>query len=125
MFVERERAAREAARVCRPGGLVLDHEFIWRSPPPPEARRVFEGEVCPGITFDSVADWENLYRRAGLTDVRTTAGAFAMMRPLGFLRDEGVRGTARFLARLASLMRRLPRSMPHLGSVVVAARKPS
>ncbi len=65
-YLDRERAAREAARVCRPGGLVLDHEFVWRSPPPPEARRVFEGEVCPGIRFDSVEDWVELYARAGL-----------------------------------------------------------
>jgi SAM-dependent methyltransferase len=135
MFVDRERAAREAARVCRRGGLVLDHEFIWRSPAPAEARRVFEGEVCPGITFDSVEDWAALYRRAGLVEIRTSEGPFAMMRPLGFLRDEGVRGSTRFVARLLSrraflarmtwLVRRLPRSMRHLGYVVLAARKPA
>jgi hypothetical protein len=52
-----------------------------------------------------------------------------------FGRVMGVAGSARFLARLLArpaflartgwLMRRLPRSAPHLGHVVVAARKPS
>src|SRR5262245_4293392 len=41
MFVERPRAARELVRVCRPGGMVLTTEFLWRKPPTPEARQVF------------------------------------------------------------------------------------
>jgi ubiquinone/menaquinone biosynthesis C-methylase UbiE len=133
MFVDRDRAAREVARVCRPGGIVLDHEFIWRSEPPLEARRVFEGEVCPGIAFDTAEDWRALYERTGFRDIELRTGPFTLMRPTGFVRDEGVRGSARFVARLMSrpayvrkmlwLMRRIVRSMRHLGYVVVAARK--
>jgi ubiquinone/menaquinone biosynthesis C-methylase UbiE len=48
-FVDRSRAACEVVRVCRPEGRVLDHEFIYRRPPPAEARRIFKGEVCPGV----------------------------------------------------------------------------
>ena len=47
MSVDRERAAAELARVCRPGGQVLATEFCWRRPPTEQARRIFLGEVCP------------------------------------------------------------------------------
>lgn len=89
MFVDRERAAKELARVCRPGGRVLATEFYWRQPPTPEARQVFLGEVYPGLTFDSVDEWTQIYGGAGLVDVRTETGPFAMMTPRGFLADEG------------------------------------
>jgi SAM-dependent methyltransferase len=81
MFVDRKRAAAEVARVCRRGGRVVDHEFIWRKPPPPGPRDLFMGRVCPGIDFDTEADWIGLYREAGLDDLRTTTGPFAMMTP--------------------------------------------
>ena len=57
MFVDRKRAAREVVRVCRPGGIVLEHEFIYRKPPTSEIRQIFEREVCPGIRFDTAEDW--------------------------------------------------------------------
>src|SRR5438132_7361964 len=61
MFVDRSRAARELVRVCKPGGRVLATEFYWRKPPTPEARQLFLGEVCPGLQFDSVDEWVDLY----------------------------------------------------------------
>ncbi|HEY3062650.1 MAG TPA: class I SAM-dependent methyltransferase, partial [Chloroflexota bacterium] len=61
MFVDRPRAARELVRVCKPGGRVLASEFYWRKPPTPEARQLFLGEVCPGLQFDSIDDWIQLY----------------------------------------------------------------
>ena len=54
MFVDRKKAAREICRVCKTGGRVVEHEFIWRDRPTPEIRGIFEGEVCPGIKFDTV-----------------------------------------------------------------------
>ena len=54
MFVDRQRAAGELVRVCAPGGKVLATEFYWRTPPTPEARQIFLGEVCPGMQFDGV-----------------------------------------------------------------------
>jgi len=48
MFVDRPRAAAELVRVCRPGGMVLASEFLWRKPPTDEAREIFLGQVCPG-----------------------------------------------------------------------------
>lgn len=134
MFVDRPRAAGEVVRVCRRGGRVLEHEFVWRKPPSPAARAVFTREVCPGIAFDSPEDWAALYEAAGLDVVRTAIGPFAMMTPAGFVRDEGLTGTARFMARAASrpaylrklawLMPRMLRAMPYLGYVVLAGTKP-
>ncbi|MEX2619553.1 MAG: methyltransferase domain-containing protein [Egibacteraceae bacterium] len=130
MFVDRPRAARELVRVCRPGGRVLATEFFWLRPPTEEARRIFLGEVCPGLSFDSVEDWEQLYADGGLTDVRSTTGAFDMLTVRGFVRDEGLAGSLRFLAqaatrasalrKLAWLMPRMARAVPYLGYIVVA-----
>jgi SAM-dependent methyltransferase len=134
MFVDRERAAGECVRVCKPAGRVVDHEFIWRKTPPAEARRVFIGEVCPGIDFDSPSDWRRLYERAGLRDVELVTGPFSMMTPAGFVRDEGL-NTLRVMAtalsrvayvrKLAWLMRRMVRTMPYLGYVVVGGARPA
>jgi SAM-dependent methyltransferase len=134
MFVDRDRAARECVRVCRPTGRVVDHEFIWRKPPPAEARRVFVGEICPGIDFDSPTDWQELYERAGLRGVELVTGTFSMMTPTGFVRDEGL-NTVRVMAtavsrvayvrKLAWLMRRMVRTMPFLGYVVVGGTRPA
>jgi SAM-dependent methyltransferase len=133
MFVDRERAAKELARVCRPRGRVLATEFFWRRPPTPEARQLFLGEVCPGLRFDSVDEWVRIYSGAGLTNVRTETGPFDMMTPRGFLADEGahaaavmVRGLSRlaYIRKLVWLMPRMSRAVPYLGYIVVQARKP-
>lgn len=133
MLVHRKRAAAEVVRVCRRGGRVVDHEFIWRKPPPPGPRELFMGKVCPGIDFDTEQDWTGLYREAGLEGLQTTTGPFAMMTPAGFLRDEGARGTARFVAtalsrpayvrKMAWLMPRMMRAMLYLGYVVVGGTR--
>ena len=133
MFVRRRRAADEVVRVCRRGGRVVDHEFIWRKRPPTSARELFMVKVCPGIDFDTEEDWTGLYADAGLSDLQTTTGPFAMMTPTGLLRDEGVLGTARFIARsvsrpayiekMAWLMPRMLRAMPYLGYVVVGGTR--
>lgn len=135
MFVDRPRAARELVRVCRPGGRVLATEFVWRKPPSPEARRIFLGEVCPGLQFDTPEEWVALYREAGLDDVQVATGPFAMMTPRGFVADEGLghslaimaRGLSRraYLRKMAWLMPRMQRAVPYLGYVVVAGIKPS
>lgn len=134
MFVDRQRAAKELARVCRPGGRVLATEFYWREPPTEEARQIFLGEVCPGLRFDSIAEWVEIYGGAGLTDIRTESGPFAMMTPRGFLIDEGrhapavmLRAMTRFayLRKMAWLMPRMSRAVPYLGYIIVQATKPA
>ena len=133
MFVDRPRAAEELTRVVRPGGRVLATEFCWRRPPSAEARQVFLGEVCPGLRFDSVEEWAGIYADAGLVDIRTESGPFAMMTPRGFLADEGAhaaavlaRGLSRpaYVRKMAWLMPRMARAVPYLGYVLVMGRSP-
>jgi SAM-dependent methyltransferase len=134
MFVDRQRAAKELVRVCRPGGRVLATEFFWREPPTEEARQIFLGEVCPGLRFDSVEDWVAIYSSTGLSDIHTETGPFAMMTPRGFLTDEGwhapavmLRGMTRlsYLRKMAWLLPRMSRAVPYLGYIVVHAIKPA
>lgn len=134
MFVDRPRAARELVRVCRPGGRVLATEFLWRKPPTPEARQIFLGEICPGLNFDTLEEWVQIYREAGLTDIQVSSGPFEMMTPMGFLNDEGVTNCLKFMGRTFSrlsclkkmiwLMPRMQRAVPYLGYIVVAGTKP-
>jgi SAM-dependent methyltransferase len=132
MFVDRPRAAAELVRVCRPGGRVLATEFFWRRPPRPRPKQIFLGQVCPGLRFDGIEEWVDIYGQAGLSDLRTDTGPFEMMTPRGFLTDEG-RGAFRVLGRMLSrpaylrkmvwLMPRMARAVPYLGYILVAGRK--
>ena len=133
MFVDRERAAAELARVVRPGGRVLASEFYWRQPPSAEAREVFLGEVCPGLAFDTIEDWVRIYGASGLSDISTETGPFEMMTARAFLADEGLRASiaimGRVMARPANvrkmlwLMPRMAKAVPYLGYLVVVAHK--
>lgn len=135
MFVDRPQAARELVRVCRPGGRVLATEFLWRRPPTPEARQTFLGEVCPGMTFDTLEDWVQIYRIAGLVNVQVTSGPFEMMTPTGFLGDEGLANSLAIMGRALSrraylkkmmwLMPRINRAVPYLGYIAVSGSKPA
>jgi SAM-dependent methyltransferase len=133
MFVDRRRGAGELARVCAPGGRLLATEFCWRTPPSTEAREVFLGQVCPGMSFDTIEDWVGIYALAGFTNLDTETGPFQMMTPRGFLADEGVARSlaimGRVLARpanvrkMAWLMPRMAKAVPYLGYVLVAGEK--
>jgi SAM-dependent methyltransferase len=135
MFVDRPQAARELVRVCRPGGRVMATEFLWRKPPTPEARQIFLGEVCPGMNFDTLEDWVQIYREAGLNEVQVASGPFEMMTPAGFLKDEGLVNCLFFMGRtlsrlayikkMAWLMPRMQRTVSYLGYIVVAGTKPA
>lgn len=135
MFVDRNTAAAELARVCRPGGKVLATEFLWRRPPSAQAREVFLGQVCPGMQFDTLDDWVSVYAATGLTDLVTETGPFEMMTARGFLADEGLAGSLAILGRVGSrlanirkmrwLMPRMAKAVPYLGYVVVAGTKPA
>jgi SAM-dependent methyltransferase len=134
MFVDRPRAASEIVRVCRPGGRVLEHEFIYRRRPTPEVRRIFEGEVCPGIRFDSIDDWRELFAAAGLVEVGYVSGPFVMMSIAGMWRDEGPKNLGRmmrtvatrpaYLKKMAWLLPRILRVRSYLGYVVLAGTRP-
>jgi SAM-dependent methyltransferase len=133
MFVDRGRAAAELTRVCKPGGRVLASEFLWREPPTAEARQIFLGEVCPGLQFESLNDWIEIYEGAGLVAIETDTGPFEMMSPKGFLADEGFAHSLAIIGRVAArpanirkmawLMPRMSKAVPYLGYVIVAGRK--
>ena len=135
MFTDRPKAAAELARVTRPGGRVLATEFYWRTPPTPEAREVFLGQVCPGMHFDTVEDWVRIYSAAGLTGLGTETGPFDMMTPRGLLADEGLAGCLAIMSRVAGrpayirkmawLMPRMAKAVPYLGYIIVAGTKPA
>jgi SAM-dependent methyltransferase len=135
MFVDRPRAAAEMVRVCAPRGQVLATEFFWRKPPTPEAREIFLGQVCPGMQVDTLEDWVEIYRVAGLSDIQVESGPFEMMTPRGFLSDEGlshslvimgrVMSRLAYLRKMAWLMPRIQRAVPYLGFIAVCGTKPS
>ena len=133
MFVNRKKAVEELCRVCKPKGKVIEHEFIWRKKPTAEARRIFEGEVCPGIKFDTEDDWINLYNQNGFDVVKSVTGPFVMMSPTGFLQDEGIVGTISMMGKAMSrkayrkkmmwLMSRIMKVRNSLGYIVFSAVK--
>ena len=135
MFVDRPRAAAELVRVCKAGGMVLATEFLWRQPPSAEARELFLGQLCPGMQFDNLDGWLQIYARAGLADLQARSGPFELMTARGFLKDEGVvnamacmgRGLTRpaRVRKMAWMMPRLRKAVPYLGYVLVAGRKPA
>src|SRR6516165_572955 len=135
MFTDRPKAAAELARVTRPGGRVLATEFYWRTPPTPEARDVFLGQVCPGMQFDTVEDWIRIYSAAGLAGLETETGPFEMMTAKGFLADEGparclaimgtVAGRPAYARKMAWLMPRMAKAVPYLGYIIIAGTKPA
>src|SRR5437870_9826053 len=135
MFVDRQRAAKELVRVCRPGGMVLATEFFWRQPPTEEAREIFLGQVCPGMQLDKLDGWVRIYKDAGLSAIEVRSGPFEMMTPRGFIQDEGVinafacmfRGLSRvaYLRKMAWLMPRISRAVPYLGYILVGGLKPA
>jgi SAM-dependent methyltransferase len=130
MYVDRSKAARELARVCKAGGRVLITEYVWRKPPTAEARQA----VCPNLKFDTLEDWVRIYQEVGLQDLQVTSGPFETISPRGFLADEGI-GNAlaivgRTLSRLtyatkmAELLPRTNRAVPYLGYVAISSVKP-
>jgi len=135
MFVNRPRAAAELVRVCKPGGMVLATEFLWRQPPTDEARELFLGQLCPGMQVDNLDAWLQIYASAGLADLEVRTGPFELMTARGFIKDEGLVNAAATMARglstparvrkMAWMMPRLRKAVPFLGYVLVAGRKPS
>jgi SAM-dependent methyltransferase len=132
MFVDQPSAAGEVTRVCRSHGRVLDHEFIYATPPTPDVRTCF-AQVCPGTSFDSAETWTKLYTSAGLTNISHVTGPFAMMTASGMLADEGVSNLLKmmrqtmsravYLRKMRCLMSPMLRIRRSLGYVVIVGTK--
>ena len=114
---------------------MLATEFCWREPPTAEAREIFLGQVCPGLQFDTEADWIRIYRDGGLTDLHTETGPFEMMTPRGFLGDEGLLRCLAIMSRVAArpanlrkmtwLMPRMAKAVPYLGYILISGTRPA
>lgn len=110
-------------------------EFYWREPPTTDAREIVLGQVCPGLQFDTLDDWVEIYGSAGLSDIETETGPFEMMSPRGFLVDEGFAHSLAIIGRVAArpsnmrkmawLMPRMSKAVPYLGYILVTGHKPA
>ena len=99
------------------------------------AKEIFQGQVCPGMLFDTEADWIVIYGASGLTSLTTETGPFEMMSAKGLLSDEGVARSIAIMGRVASrpanirkmtwLMPRMAQAVPYLGYILVSGRKRS
>jgi SAM-dependent methyltransferase len=131
-FVDQPRAVRQVLRVCREGGRVVDHEFMWLQQPPAEILHRFQTEICPRAHWD---DWQELYRSAGLRDVEAVSGVSKLLTPPGLVRDEGFARTFAIVGRLIAnrhyrrriiaLMRMMRTVYPYLRWTVVGGTKAS
>jgi ubiquinone/menaquinone biosynthesis C-methylase UbiE len=98
MFVDREKAAAELARVAKPGGRVLATEFFWREPPSDEAREIF------------------LTPRGFLSD----EGFLRSMAIMGRVASRRAN-----MKKMTWLMPRMAKAVPYLGYILVAGTKPA
>jgi len=134
MFVDHRAAVKEVMRVCRPGGRIVDHEFVWRATPTDRVKNVMEVQLCPSH-INTPEELTELYRAAGLGDIETVSGIPTIMTALGMLRDEGplnlLRMGERVLSRRAnvkkvlSIIAKFLEAFPYLGWVVLGGTKQS
>ena len=132
-LTNRDKSIKEVLRVCKRGGKIVDHEFIWKKVPPPIIKQIFVKEFATKDNFKDVDDWASLYRRNGLKKVEFTEGNFNFLHPITVIRDEGIISTAKILFKLLSnaeyttrALRLLPpllKVSPYLGYIVIAGEK--
>lgn len=130
---DQPRSVGEALRVCRPGGIILDHELVWLEPSHAQLQALFHREICAGAEFEMLDDWIRLYLAGGDCEISTVSIPFDMISLSGLLRDEGISGLARILLRcgtrwcylkkMTTLTSRLLKVIPHIGTVVIAATR--
>src|SRR5436305_9032385 len=77
-FVDQAVASREVLRVCRRGGRVVDHEFMWERTPPDELLQIFLREICSHSCF---GNWSEIYGAAGLSDLKVLSGVPTVLSP--------------------------------------------
>lgn len=134
------RIVREAVRVLRPGGRYGVHELSLvpddiDTDTVDRIRADLSRTIRIGARPLTVPEWRALLELAGLTVVHEAQAPMRLLEPARLLRDEGVRGLARILRRVASdsvarrrvlemrsLFRRHHR---HLGAVALIGKVPA
>jgi SAM-dependent methyltransferase len=128
----------EAARLLRPGGRLGLHELLLRPEDAPEQKkREVEDELTRTLRVRArpltLAEWTGLLHEGGFDVTLASPAPMLLLSPPTFVRDEGIAGTARFLARtarepgapqrLSVIWRILRRYRHNLGAVALVARR--
>jgi ubiquinone/menaquinone biosynthesis C-methylase UbiE len=98
LFVDRPKALKEVARVCRAGGYLVDHEAFFSKEPPPGLLEMVYASPVPNVPADGIDDWIKLYEAAGFTDIEYAAESM-QAGPGAILRDEGLVNMVKVLGR--------------------------
>jgi len=131
MFTRLDATLPELHRVLEPGGIVVDHEFMWSSAPTPFRRKLFHRQFGECVC-DTPADWVARYEAAGFEDVKVVTGPVLNFTPPGMLIDEGLtffpmfgRLASRwmFTKRMGSFMWDMNRLIPWIRYGIVTARR--
>lgn len=136
----KERIAREAARLLRPGGRYGIHELCLTHDDVDESirtaiQRELSDEIHVGVKPLPIGEWRALLASAGLSVVAEFEAPMHLLEPARIVRDEGLLRTIRFFANVAThpaarrrvlTMRRVFRKYrDHLGAIALVAEKAS
>lgn len=132
MFTDLSKTLNELHRVVAPGGIVVDHEFMWNAPPTPWRQKVFHRQFGDCVC-DTADDWRARYEAAGFTDVTVTTGMVLNFTPPGMVIDEGLNIFPMFgrlftrwsyIKRMGQFMWDQNRLIPWIRYGIVVARRP-
>jgi SAM-dependent methyltransferase len=128
----------EAARLLRPGGRLGLHELLLRPDDlAAEQKRGIEEQLTRTLRVRArpltLTEWKALLERGGFDVDVASSAPLLLLSPPTFVRDEGVGGTVRFVARavrhpaalqrLSVIWKVFRRYRHHLGAVALVARK--
>jgi SAM-dependent methyltransferase len=134
----KERIVEEAARLLRPGGRLGLHELLLVPDDLPEPdKRLIEEELTHTLRVRArpltLTEWTTLLDKGGFDVELADPAPFLLLSPATVVRDEGIGGTARFLARtvrrpaalrrVAVIWKVLRRHRHHIGAVARVARR--
>jgi ubiquinone/menaquinone biosynthesis C-methylase UbiE len=100
-FNDKPTLLREITRLLKQDGRVGLNEVTWVKPPTEKVERVTRATICE--TFKGALledDWVKLLEDAGLDRITHEAHAFKPVAPYQMLREEGLLGTVKVMARV-------------------------
>ena len=134
----KQRIIADAARLLRPGGRLGVHELLLTPEDLPDRnKRAIEEALTRTLRVRArpltLPEWTKLLDDGGFDLTVTRTDKLLLLSPPTFLHDEGVSGTARFLARtlrqpvvarrMIEIWQVFQRYRAHLGAVALVARK--
>ncbi|MFV0427810.1 MAG: class I SAM-dependent methyltransferase [Arachnia sp.] len=102
---DKHNVVAEAARILRPGGRYAIHELAFRPDDVPaavvnEVSKELSRTIKVGARPLTIAGWSSLLEANGLTVAWTASAPMRLVDPSRILRDEGLRGAARFFGNV-------------------------